>query len=134
MHIMQDSTVWTPYYKDQINQASILKSYGVTHCPFSLPKDQCQLTEARVLYEAVLEVQVALLGPNHPQTLDTKGNLAVVMKDQGELREALPRRAPGGEERAEGASTAFDVDPPPQREGKASYARRFVNYNICQLS
>ena len=36
----------------------------------------------------MLEAQTARLGPNHPDTLHTKGDLAVVMKKQGDLPEA----------------------------------------------
>ena len=37
--------MWSPY-KTQINTQSLLKSFGEEHCPFSLPKDQCTLTDA----------------------------------------------------------------------------------------
>jgi len=43
------------------------------------------LAGARTLWEAVLKAFEAQLGAEHPHTLSTKGNLAIVMQEEGDL-------------------------------------------------
>ena len=43
---------------------------------------------ARKLYEEVIEGQTAQLGASHTSTLITKGNLAILQSETGEMDEA----------------------------------------------
>ena len=49
---------------------------------------QGKLAEAMELYQKVLQVRVATLGPEHPDVADSKYNIAVVKEAQGDLEEA----------------------------------------------
>ena len=44
-------------------------------------------SEAEQLYRQVLEVRERVLGPEHPDTLKTKHNLADTLQDQGKLQD-----------------------------------------------
>ena len=47
-----------------------------------------ELAEARRMFEEVVPGQMAQLGPAHPDTLRTNGNLATLLQQLGELAEA----------------------------------------------
>jgi len=60
------------------------------------------MADAAALQEEALEKQKKILGPDHPNTLTSMGNLALVYLDQGRtgdaagLQELLEKRDRGG--------------------------------------
>eukprot|EP00729_Bicosta_minor_P012333 gene12333-biopygen27050 len=46
--------------------------------------------EAETMYREVLAIQLQMLGPEHPDTLMTKGNISITLFRQGKYAEALP--------------------------------------------
>ena len=81
---------------------------------------QGKLDEAKAMYERALAGKERTLGADHPDTLMTVNNLAIVLEQQGKLDEAktMYERALAGKERAIGA------DHPPQSEHAFSWATR----------
>ena len=49
-----------------------------------------RLSEAEPLYRRALKGSEKVLGPNHPETLTSMNNLALLLQDQGKLSEAEP--------------------------------------------
>ena len=70
----------------------------------SIPFTQGKLQEAEPLYRRALEGYERTLGPDHPDTLASINNLAILIEAQGKPQEAEPlhRRALEGYEKAMG--------------------------------
>ena len=67
------------------------------HCTFSAVslvdrlslQDTAKYKEALEMFEKVLAGQTRALGSDHPSTLDTLENVAIVLETQGKLKEAI---------------------------------------------
>ena len=55
-----------------------------------------RLDEAEAEHRAVLETQTRVLGPDHPDTLTSRSNLTLVLRDLGRLDEAERAAPPPG--------------------------------------